>query len=130
MTGPGPFDNMSGVNFLVELSQGFAVSELELVLDAEAGKDLELSQEQYALATVVAEMVSLPSNSFPAVHDVSRLLYADDTAGALYVPAKNSINRLLNNPFALIFKDQRDGGVAMKREMRALRARLHRACRE
>lgn len=117
----GPFDSRAGSEFLSELSRDFSVGELEAMLQVGAGQDLELGQEQYALAAV---LVGAPT-SLVAVVDALR---SQDVDRQLLPAARDSMNRLLNDPYALLWQGHQDGGIAIKREVRALRARLHRAC--
>lgn len=129
MTLAGPFDNATGIHYLGELALGVAVPELEAVLDADSSFDLELAQEQYALSTVIAEMAD-PGHTPPAAADVAQIIFQDESAGILYPAAHDCMNRLLTNPFAALWKDHADGAIAIKRQARALRTRLHRACRD
>ena len=128
MTGPGPFDNDTATSFLRELQDNSASpSELLAVLAADSSFDLELSQEQYALAAIVVAMVERTGLGSVVTGVAAGLREEDDTSD-LVPAAHDCLNRMLANPFAGIWRTQSDGGIAIKREARALRARLHRAC--
>lgn len=130
MTGPGPFDSATAQSYVRELLESDAtVSELASVLEADAAFDLELAQEQYALAAIVAEMFERRTSATVA-GEVAAALRTLQTNADLAFVAHACMNRLLGNPFHPLWRDHADGGIAIKREARALRARLHRACSE
>jgi len=118
-----PLTTETGAAFLVELVVGLPKSDLEGILDAHAGSDADFAIEQYVLAAVVAEAV-----------DPGAEPRAASAAGALRDPeeltplAKACVNRLLNDPYCPLWAGHGDGGITARRQARALRARLHRAC--
>jgi len=126
VTGPGPFDNPVGLNYLGEISAfGPSESEALALLDANEPNDLELSQEQYVLATVISEL-AFPHNAPPAATAVARYLAGADVP-SLQRAAWACMDRLVKNPFAALWRGHHDGGVQIRRQARALRGRLHRA---
>lgn len=122
----GPFESPCAQSFLAELAAGISTGELESTLGASSFLDIELAQEQYALAAVIAEAFS-PGHT-PQVTDVARAIAAQEHSDTLPGAAREYLNRLLGDPYAIIWQDQSDGGLGMRRSMRALRARLHRVC--
>ena len=126
MTAPHPLDSAVAAEYLVELRSGITVAEAEAVLEAPASADLTLAQEQFLLSAVIAEMAD-PGHPPQAERAAGRLR---GTAGAtdLYPAARDCVNRLLNDPWAEVWKGHPDGAISVKRQARALRARLHRAC--
>lgn len=121
------FDTPAGAAFLDELRNATPVPELEAILEVDDTHDLDLTQEQVALAGVVAEMVDARTHHQQAV-SIARRLRAEPGTDILVAPAHACVNRLLMNPFAPLWRGHSDGGVSLKREVRAIRARLHRAC--
>ena len=116
--GPGPYDNPAARDFLDEVqTDSFTTAEAKLMLTVDAFNDLELAQEQYALAALIAD---------------SRTRGGTTAAGKLTDPelpaaARDSMNRLIANPYATIWQGHADGGITIRRKARAVRARLHRA---
>jgi len=130
VTGPGPFDNDTAQDYVRELLHGDAtISELASVLSVSDGFDLELAQEQYALSAIIAEMVERKAEK-SAAGEVASSLRAQQTHADLVLVAHACMNRLLVNPFHPLWRGHSDGGIAIKRAARVLRARLHRACSE
>ena len=121
------FDTRAGAAFLQELESRLPVSELDSILAVDDTHDLDLTQEQLALTGVVAEMVD-PRTFHQQAAAVARMLRDEPGAEELVASAHACVNRLLANPFALLWRGHADGGIGIKREARALRARLHRAC--
>lgn len=128
MTGPRPADNDTAQDYIRELLHSDpTISELASVLAANDGFDLELAQEQYALAAIVAEMVERKAEK-SASGQIAAGLRGQENHADLVIAAYDCMNRVLANPFHPLWSDHPDGGIAIKREARVLRARLHRAC--
>lgn len=121
------FDTHAGAAFLDELEASISVLELEAILEVDDTHDVDLTEEQLALAGIVAELADPRTFHQQAAAIAQRLRLAPD-AGALAPVAHACVNRLLSSPFALLWQGHGDGGIALKREARVLRARLYRAC--
>lgn len=123
-----PHDLAVALSYLGELSAPVAPSELAAMLVADGVDDRDLAVEQCLLAAVVAEVTDAAPDA--------RLAAAADTVcthGALFLAelgaaAGECLNRLLNSPHAALWQGHPDGGIALRRHVRVLRARLHRAC--
>lgn len=123
------FDTMAGAAFLDELESSPSLSELEAILEVTDMSSVDFTQEQLALIGVVAEMAA-PRTFHQQARSVAQRMRLQPGADTLYAPAHTCVDRLLANPFAPLWRGHADGGIAIKREARALRARLHRACSE
>lgn len=123
------FDTPVGAAFLNELEASTSVAELEAILEVDDTHDVDLTREQLALAGIVAEVAD-PRTFHQQAAAVAQQLRLAPAADTLIAPAHACVNRLLANPFAPVWRGHTDGGIAIKREARVLRARLHRACNE
>ena len=128
--GVGPYDNDAAHAYLAELSLAVPAGfELLPVLDGEGTADLDFAQEQYALAELVAEAIAptVPPRMPAAAASLVERLQGDRYLATLANSGCACLNRLLNDPYSALWQGHDDGGLAIRRRVRALRARLHRA---
>jgi hypothetical protein len=128
--GPGPYDSDAGHTYLTDLQYGLLGDDqpAPTVLLAMPATTRELAQQQYALAALIA----VATGADTALHVPAAVTHlaadSDQEWAGLLSAARDALNELLSDPYALIWQGWDDGALLVKRRVRVLRALLHRAC--